>query len=357
MHEDFMNRANILRNEYLLKAEKLFVAQKNGWLAAFIEHFQKVCTKIVTLQNENSLSVISYLEYNMLYSNFINRQYTAEVWVYGERQYLDKEQHMIGEYNASFLFGYFDELWDKLLSERKRYVGTVKSREITSFMIEALPSFYSYLASIARLAIVELVCKSPFADIIKNDRFRVNVGEYMAKTEPVFTENKNKNACKLAKWFDDQLDNEYIFGDYSGLDFSGKIYDYIDFRYARFQDSVLNNTILVGSTLIGANFRNSAIENGRLDYCAIYEADFSYANLKNASLIGVTAKAGLPDDTKWKYVGFLPVSFRDADLTGANFTGANLTGADFTGAILADVDFTDAVLDGAIFSSSIEIKN
>ena len=192
MHEDFINRANILHNEYLLKIEDLFVANKNRWFAAFTEHFQSVCAEIVKLQNESSIPAISYLDYTMLYVNFIKRRYVAEVWVYGDKSYLDKNQRMVGEYDISFLFVYFNELWDKLLAERKRYVGKVTAREIKSFMIEALPDFYSYLTNIARFAIKDCVDKSPFADIDKNEKFMVNIGDYMAKTENIYTEQKNK---------------------------------------------------------------------------------------------------------------------------------------------------------------------
>jgi len=353
MHQDFLERAKIMLNEYLLKTEELFVANKNDWFTDFFGHFQSVCAEIVKLQNESTLPAISYLEYTMLRANFINRQYLSEVFLYCDRQYLDKKQCLVGEYDISFLFVYFDELWNKLLSERKRYVGKVKAREITYFMMESLPDFYSYLANIARFAIVECVDKSPFLDIKKNDIFRVSVGEYMAKTEPIFTESKHKSTRKLVDWFDEHLYHEYIFGDYSDLDFSEKVFDYIDFRYARFQNSHFNNTVFNGSILIGANFRNAIMEGCKLDNCSIFETDFSNALLRNASLTNTAAKAGLPDEKKWKYVGFLPASFHNSDLTSANFSGANLTGADFTGAILTNTDFTNAVLNHVNFTNAV----
>jgi uncharacterized protein YjbI with pentapeptide repeats len=353
MLEDFLTKADKLRNEYLLKTEALFVSNKQAWFAAFAEHFLNVCNEIQKLQAESALSAISYLEYTMLHANFINRQYIAEVCVYGDESYLDKRQCIVGSYDVSFLFVYFDKLWDELLSLRKRFVGQVSSLDVTECMMNVLPDFYSYLASIARFAVAECLDKKQFTGIIKNEEFSVNVGDYMAATETIYTENKDKDAGKLAKWFYKQIENAYSFGDYSGLDFSGCIFKHTDFRYASFRNSSLKDASLAGSSLEGASFRKASMEGCVLDNCTIFEADFSNAVLKNASFVNVQAKAGLPDEEDWEFVGFLPVSFRNADLTNANFTGANLKGADFSGAVLSGTDFTNVVLDGAIFDDTL----
>jgi len=281
----------------------------------------------------------------------------AEVWVYGDKRYLDKNQRFVGEYDISFLFVYYNELWDTLLTMRKRYVGKVKVREITEIMLKTLPDFYSYLPKIALLAMKDLVEYPPFNSIAKNETFKVTVGDYMVNTTPVFVETKNKNDKKLAKWFEERLENTYTFGDYSNLDFSGKTFTFTEFRYAQFHHSCLRNANLQGSALIGASFFMAQMEHCCLDNCSIYETDFSHAKLQNASFVNARGQAGLPDVKEWRYVGFLPISFRNADLTEANFTGANLSGADFTGAILDGAIFTDTILDGAIFSGNTGVSN
>ena len=356
MHDDFIKLYTSLRNEYLLKTEALFTAQKQFWLADFTGHFQTICNEIVKRQNELCLSSISHIDFTMLYSNFLNRRYVVEVWVYGDRAYLDKDQQVINEYDLSFLFVYFSELWNKLLSSRKRYVGKVTANEITTYMIETLPDFFSYFTNTIRYAIVDSVENSPFINISKNKTFTINSGEYMAKTETIYSESKNKDVNKLSEWFSEHLNNKYTFGDYSCLDFSGKSFFYTDFRYAQFRRATLNFVNFEGSILIGSNFRTATMEGCSMDNCSIYEADFSGAILKKASFRNASAKAGLPSVREWRFVGFLPVSFRSADLTNADFTKANLIGADFTGAILDGADFTDAILDDAIFSDISSIN-
>ncbi|MCL1873566.1 MAG: pentapeptide repeat-containing protein [Clostridiales bacterium] len=326
---------------------------KQSWFTEFEKHFLAVCANIVKIQDESIIPAISHLEYTMKYTNFLNRRYIAEVWVYGDDWYLDKDQRMVWEYDISFLFVHFDELWDKLLTQRKRYVGKVSAQEVTSFMIEALPKFYSYLINIARFAITDCIDEKPFTDIVKNDIFKVRIGDYMAQTEPVFTQKKNKNADKLANWFSEKLKYDYVFEDCAGLDFSARDFFNTAFRYVQFRRTILNDAILQSCSLIGASFYKAQMENCLLDNSTIYEADFSYANMKNASLIYVRGRAGLPNENEWKHVGFLPVSFKGADLSGADFKWANLTGADFSGANLTGTKFTCAILDDAVFTGAL----
>jgi len=157
------------------------------------------------------------------------------------------------------------------------YVGKVTSREITALMLQTLPNFYSYLANLARLAIKTLIDQSPFTDIIKTDTFKVNIGDYIASTEPIYTESKNKDANKLAEWFADRLENEYTFEDFSHLDFSHQNFTFTEFRYSHFRHTNLSHTNLQGCALIGANFHHANLEHCTLDNCSIYETDFSYA--------------------------------------------------------------------------------
>lgn len=354
MSPDFINLANIIRNEYLLKTEALFVSEKVSWLKAFAEHLQVVCDVIRVMQHDGALSAVSYLEYTMLYTNFVKRRYIAEARVYGVERYFDKKQLTVGEYDISFFFIYFDRLWDELLAARKRFVGQVTAQEVTAFMLEALPDFYSYLINIARFAIAEHTYEKPFTDISKNDVFMVSIGDYMAKSEPVFIENRNKDAILLADWFSERLANEYTFGDYSCLDFTGRFFANMDFRYARFNGSLLNNVTFQGSALVGANFQSACMEGCRLDNCSIHEANFSYANLKNTSFVNTNAKAGLPNEKEWTFAGFLPVSFKYADLRGADLRGADLTGADFTGAILDGAVFNSANMPSSLHKGAVE---
>ena len=351
MKEKFDKQFDSFCNESLLKTEALVVAQKHNKFSSFAQHFHSICTKTLKLQEDSVISALSRIEYTMLYSNFINRRYLASVFLYDDKGYCDEKQRLVGEFEISPLFFFFDELWDKVLSERKRYAGKVSIKDVNTCMFEALPCFYSYLINIARFVVRDCLDKGPFADIVKNDLFRVCVGDYMAETEPVYIHNKNKDVTVLKEWFESRRPYYYVHRDCSGLDLSGGSFESTVLRYIQLRNAVLNDVILDNSTLIGADFYRTQMENSSLDFTSIYEADFSQAQLKDTSFRFVRGGAGLPDTKKWRHVGFYPVSFRNADLTNADFHGAYLSGADFRGATLSGADFTDAILDDAVFSS------
>jgi uncharacterized protein YjbI with pentapeptide repeats len=351
MNSDFINIADALKNEYLFKTEALLADNRQAWIDDFAYNFCKICGEIQKLQFDLALPAITYLEYTMLYTNFINRQYVAEVRVYGDEHYLDKKQHIVGSYDISFLFVYFDELWSKLILTKKRFVGQVSASEVKTFILKDMPDFYSFLAKIARTAIADCVETKQFAGIKKNTVFFVNVGRYMSSTaETVHLEDKDKDVHKLEEWFSERLENEYTSGDYSGIGFSECQFIQTDFRHANFSDTYLRSTNFTGSQLEAVNFRHCEMENAVLKNCVIVEADFSNAILTNASFVNAYAKAGPPNEEKWIYAGFMPASFRNSDLSGADFTKADLTGADFREAVLKGTIFTSAVLDNAVFS-------
>ena len=351
MPEDFKKQFDKLCNEYLLKTEALFVAQKSDFFSAFAQHFHSMCTETLKLQEDSVIPALSHMEYSMLYTNFINRRYLASAFIYGDKGYCDNKQRLVGELDISSLFSFFNELWDKTLSLRKRYVDKVSVKDVNTCMFEALPSFYSYLINIARFVVRDFLEKEPFADIIKNDYFRVCVGDYMAKTEPVYIHNKNKDANVLTEWFESRRPYFYENRDCSGLDLSGGSFEFAVLKHIQLRNAVMHNVTLDNSTLVGADFNKAQMENSSLDFTSIYEADFSQAQLKGSSFRFARGGVGLPDAKQWRHVGFYPVSFRNADLTDADFHGAYLSGADFRGAILTGVDFTEAVLDNAVFST------
>jgi len=355
MQKDFAAQARNHRNAYLLKTEAAFAANSSSWISGFAEHFQSVCALIKKTQDESALSPVSYLEYTMLYTNFANRRYVSEVRVYGDQSYLDKNQRIVGEYDISFLFEHFDRLWYELTALKQSYLGKISVRDVTAFMLQVLPDFYAYLASIARYAVAECAENKPFADIDKNDTFMVNVGDYMAATENVFIETKNKDTAEIIEWFHEKHEYEYMAGDYSGLDFSRLSFQNANFCRSQFRGSDLSHSSLEGSSFIKSNFRNANMEKACLDGCSIHEADFSNAILKNASFINANARAGCAgaDEEEWKSAGFLPAIFRNADLAGADFTDAVLCGADFTGANLTGVNFSGAVLTDSIFTNAV----
>jgi hypothetical protein len=339
MNEHYLRRAEIMLNQKLFKTEGLFFDNFLSLSRAFKENFRKICIEISELQKADHLDGISYIEYTLLRTNTINKDYAAEIRVYGEEWYLCKNQHIIDRFDISFLLQNFDMLWTELLVMSKQYVGKVSSLDISGFMMDAVSKFYAYVISLCRFSILECIEQGYFRAIKKTTPFSINIGEYMAKTETIYKEDSNKDSKKLLEWFADRLCYEYCFEDFSGLDFSNEDFFDIDLRYSDLRNTQLANTDFTYANLIGARFCGADLENADFTKSIIYEADFSCANLQNAKFNYSEANWGIPDKEEWKHPGFFKVSFRNVNLQNADFTGANLIGADFTEAVMDGVKF------------------
>jgi len=354
MDVHFQLESEKLSNEYLVKTEYYSLKHKNSQISDFFNNVKFLCEHITNMQQVLSLSTIAHIEYTIAYANILNRNYVAEVWAYGDELYLDKKQQMIGTLDITPLFTSFNELWDELLANRKRYGGTVRAMEVNDFMRQSLPSFSLYLVAVARSAIAQCLDSNIFNNIAKHNTFRVCVGGYMntIPTNCIYIERKNKDNEQILFKFKARPSEDYIFEDYSELDFCSQELPKMNFSYSYFRNSQLNDVSFDNSLLMSTNFSYAKMQNCKLKNTTIYGADFSHAYLVNASFENAMGRAGLPKKDKWQHVGFLPVSFRFADLTNVSFKNADLTGADFSSAILTDTDFSGAILDGAIFDKS-----
>ncbi|MDR0443867.1 MAG: pentapeptide repeat-containing protein [Treponema sp.] len=360
--KEILSQVENLKNEYLLKTEALFVANAHTWFADFQKHFLEICEKI---KGKNMGYSISYLEYICLNTHFINRRYVAEICAYNKNRFFDKKQQHIGGYDISYFLIYYDQLWNDLIAWNNFVEEKVSSQEITQFILEAIPDFYSYLTNIIRFGLRECVDTPQFKDIekVKGDTFRFCVGDYMAQTTFVYCETEGKDAALIFEDFHQRKKSAHNCRDYSTLDFSNKDLCNIKATYSNFRKSILNNVNLKESTLTGADFTNAQMTDCDLDYSEVHEASFANAILKNASFICVRAAARLPHPrNKWRHVGFFPVNFENAVLTKANFNNADFHRANFKNAQMknsylrygdfSDSDFSGADLSGADLSNA-----
>jgi len=318
--EQFTNQAQTKLNEKLFKTEASFPGEFPRLSAGFKENFRQVCEKIAELDD------IAYIEYTLLRTSIINKNYTAEVRVYGEDWYFCKNQQAVGEFDVSFLFKHFDDLWGELIDMRKQFTGKVSAADVKEFMMDAAPKFYAYVISLCRFSILDCVERDYFKALKKSPKFEINVGEYMAQTQVVYKENAEKNRGEILEWFADRLNFAYCFEDFSGLDLSGENLSEIDLRYADLRNCELKDVNFIGSNLTGARFCGANLENADFSYSNLYEADFSGANLQNAKFNHVMADSGMFGEVEWQRPGYFGVSFKNADLRGTDFTNANFGG-------------------------------
>jgi len=313
MDERFTERANALLNEKLLKTEEMFLGAFPRLQKQFRENFAQICGDIAKLQKNGDIGDAAYVEYTMLRTNLINKEYAAEVCVYGEKRYLCQYQRAVGRLDISALFKHFDELWQELIAIRKQYIGKVSAQELTAFVMqEAAPKFYTYVTVLCRFSVLDCIGQNYFGAIKRTPQFEINSGEYMAQTEAVYKENTEKDRDKILLWFAGRFEYEYCFEDFSGLDFSNENFVGIDCRYSDFRNAVLKNADFTYANLIGARFCGADLENADFGDALLYEADFTGANLKNAKIENVSLEFENQEKGVWKRPGFMAVNFTGA---------------------------------------------
>jgi uncharacterized protein YjbI with pentapeptide repeats len=143
----------------------------------------------------------------------------------------------------------------------------------------------------------------------------------------------------------------------------------LDLSGINFHQAVLTGSDLFGADLTGANLKGVDLSDSNLNRTIVIRADFSGANLRNATFLRPSVSTSLD------YDGAEAPKFADADMrlirmtshmVGADFRRANLTGAkmgphepradlssmpasrltscDFSNATLVDIDLSRAVL-------------
>lgn len=334
MTEEFMQYANKLKNKKLFEMDEIYQNRINEYIPIFQNHFHQICKTIIKLQKSGELGEISYLEYTFLFTNLMNQKDIAEVRVYDDNWYFDPGQRAVGNFDFAFLFTKYRELWTELMASRKRFVGSVTAQETISFLLSCASQFYKYVVSIFRFSILACVETESFLSISRAKEFEINVGEYMARTEAIYKENRNRTSKDTLDWFRLREEYDYAFEDFTGLDFSGADLSEIDLRYADLRRTTLIGTDFQDSLLYGTRFCYANLQGADFRYSQIHESDFTGANLTNARFSAARAYRGAPDPFKWINIGYRSVSFKNANLTNADFTRTRIFDADFTGAVM-----------------------
>lgn len=140
-------------------------------------------------------------------------------------------------------------------------------------------------------------------------------------------------------------ETEYEVVNLSHLDFTG-----MDLSGINLSQSVLHGTcfdmcLMHDVTLIFAQLIRASLRETQLDLVNATEADFTEADLYQATLNGAMLL-----EATLEGVDARQARFSDADLSGANLKRAQLNDADFTGATLSGADLTDAEMEWAILT-------
>ena len=136
--------------------------------------------------------------------------------------------------------------------------------------------------------------------------------------------------------------------DLSGLDLTGQDLSHADFTSASFYGANLAGCRFDCATLFACDFRQANLENASLVRADLRGCHFAGAILVGANLFSADLREGVhvSRDRKGEFHMLLPEEHNATAISGADFSGANLTNASLSGAIAIKTDFSDATMRG-----------
>jgi BTB/POZ domain-containing protein KCTD9 len=345
-----------VRNRVLLHWEQLYQANRKPLKEAFIRHFDKLCREVAELQSIGEKGAIGHFTYSMLRTRLQEGRgvYLVEA---SDETWLFDPASVAGEYDASWAFGYLDELQLLLEEERQRpgspYTGGISRPDLEKLLLRESQHGHQYVIALLRWAMPEAMLTEGFRKLEQCGIVEVRVGEYLDISESVYRKDSDPmDETEIRKWLAERIEGAYGYGALERLDLAGGDYSEMDFRYSAFRESAFGGSSFAESNLVGTVWEGCDLTDTEWNQGWLHGASFENCRLVGALFHRAEADCGLPDPENWEIPGFHEVSFAGADLSEAEFVlarlrGARFTGAKLTGAILGWCDLTDADFRGA----------
>lgn len=259
----YKNEVEPRLNRIKKKIEKELDERNIDWKEQFLLGFKKVCESIEQCCSDEDYEPY-YLVFHLLRTRILENNYQYEVRIYNQEWYLE-EGIYVGEFNVEFIYHYYGELWNQLMSERLKYVRKINESDIQFIMLETIGEFHLYIIRFFREHIMAAIRTEEYISLTKGNRFVIKTGEYLEIGDFVFVEEKNKDYVKLVEWLDEQKEGDvYTFEDLSGIALKDKHYTNLDLRYVNFSNARFENV----------TFRKCKLEGARFYGCDMDEVEF-----------------------------------------------------------------------------------
>lgn len=337
-------------DEKLIALDKYFHENKSRLIAGFIDSFKSICIKIKEMQAKGVKGKIGYINYCMLRTSILERNYRMLIEALDKDWFLDLRECHAG-YEANWAFRILEELGYELSDLAKLYIGNIVGSDIERIKLKEAGKFNEYVKCLARYAIPEAVKIKEYQEIQREEEFEIRVGEYRDSSEIVYKEDtRTKNSKEIKEFLEEKLVDEYSYEVYTNLDLSKGNYKEADFRYTDFGKSNLSNSNMSKCMLVGTKFKHGILEETDFSNSIMYGADFGQCKLKGANFYRAAGPAEVCGSSSWEMPSFEGVNFRGADLENTDFESADLRGAVFIDANLKGTNFAGANLENAVFS-------
>lgn len=296
----------MIRQEALETFEKYKNTLLQDHKHKFWEHLQKNIDPLKEAVNESIRELkekalhkkdIVYFQFSLLRIDMLTRNYTVLLHAYDNMWYLDEDPVSV-TLKINFLFDTFNEVWDQLESESKRYVGKINQYDVENTMFQEAIYCNGLIAHSLRFIIKDIEKNEDFVAISKADLWVIRWGEYRDKSEIVIQRDRRKKdqkdwekALNTLKEKEDHLVASYWYQ--------------VDIKDGECKESQLYFIGFEKSHLTDIDFTQASLLGGQFNECEIKRCQFKGAILREADFRGSH---------------FEEVNFEEADLTNAIFS-------------------------------------
>lgn len=311
-----------------------------------LNSFKLICNKVKKAQDEENKMYISFINYSILRTEILNDKCRCLISAYDSNYYLD-EKPVEAYYDASWLFKHINSFYDKTLNISKKFVGKISRVDMLKLKFDVLEIYKTYLIAALRNAFENIEDLAEFKEMKKNERFSIQVGEYIDFVESVFLLDeaiKDDVDTKLKLEKEEELGstNEY----FNRLDISNGKFSEKNISNTRFINCEIQNSDISYSIMIGTNFKNCNMQNVDFEESILWCSNFNGSDLSGSNFFNVNKKFVM-DKKIFDIPINKPISFKKANLTNCNMSNANLVCSNFIEAKLENINFEGANLEGA----------
>ena len=282
---------------------------------------------------------LTIFQYEMLRTNILNESYIIYLHGYNKNWYLDDNPLCI-EIDLKFIFEPYIELKEKLLREKKIYLGKINEYDIQNIIFNSVIDGFKALGEALRTWFWDIDEDEYVINNLKSEFYLVKISEYESESETVFAmDNRIKNNndvkeyMKYAKGEAPLVYSVWKNSEFSNLDLSDNPMVFINFKGSKLQD---------------VNFTNCAIARGNYKNTELVECNFNKCNL-----VASIFENAVISDTSFEDSFATNIDFTNCKLKNINFNNADLRQSLFVDTEFEDVTFERANVENCIFDLDV----
>lgn len=323
-----------LEEESISVFEKKFKDDEEKVKEIIINGMKSLISKANEIKEEKKIAVF---QFELLRINILNESYKILIHGYNSSWYLDTKP-IYEEIDLRFLFEPFITFKEKLIKEKRIYMGKVNDYDIQKIIFESAVKRYKDMSKTVRNWFWNLDEEKWIKESSLEDFYLVKWSEYQGRSETLFAmDNREKNIKEL-------------------LEFKKQPKEKLPFVYTVWKDSTLEDGDLTKQNMLFISFKGSKLKNINLSESDIIRGQFKDTEIrkcifKKCRLIGSSFENSKIEDSDFSSGDCTGVDFRKADLRYVDFSNSNLKNSNFINAKLKNVSFEGADLEDAIFSA------